>query len=97
MTRDELKRIEERAEKATKGSWCYEECGETFVVGTAFDENDQPVRGRANEIDIPGTHIAELELLEAPGNQEADARFIAHAREDIPALLAYIRELEEER
>src|SRR6185369_17455614 len=34
---------------------------------------------------------------DGPGNEVADAEFIAHARTDVPALLARIAELEAER
>ena len=77
----DIKSIEERAEKATKGPW---HCRNK--VGIVFGPECQIAHFGA--FDDP-------ELV--PFNADrwtADAQFAAHARTDIPALLTYIKELE---
>lgn len=105
MKPEEIKEIEERIRKATPSPWvptydwyngplpmvCREEIKPPFgdheyIVASSPDNEDTNV--------IACTDIPE-------GNQEeqafANIEFIAHARQDIPKLLAYIRFLEEEK
>lgn len=84
MTREELSAIEARAEAATPGPW------------RADGNSPRKVR------DADGDTFARIEL--PPGStadeiaaSHATATFIAHARTDIPALIAHIRTLEAER
>ena len=69
---EELREIEQRAEKATPGPWKVESSTEGDWV---LDNRDDV---------IAGTFV-----------QEGDADFIAHAREDVPALIAEVRRLRE--
>lgn len=87
MTDTELQAIAQRAEKATEGPW--ENC-RGFVRS--------PVHG--SEMTAPGftvttscLWVAECRDGEAFYNADANADFIAHARTDIPALLAEITRL----
>src|SRR5690625_1706277 len=81
LTVEELAEIKERAEKASEGPW----------------DVDVPVDYCANCEN--GYEIVQSELFLAPIvaelNVADDAEFIAHAREDIPKLLAEIERLRE--
>lgn len=83
----DLAAIHERTEKATPGPW---QCAlkmspleNSTVRGPARAEGDNPVK-------IPGQPICLVPL-------EANSTFIAHAREDIPALLAEVERQRAER
>lgn len=80
-----LKRIEEiknRVQKATPGPWLY---WEHHTPGTEYD-------GMSGVKDAFGTNF-----VDAPkSNAKADHKFIAHARDDIPWLVALIESLLEE-
>ena len=84
MTFADLRDIEERAEKATKGPWGVNPAGHTVHVLGA-DGQRAPRTGMRPCGDM-FPHIAG-----AP--HEADAEFIAHSRTDIPALVAFVRGL----
>ncbi|QIC06154.1 hypothetical protein GOP56_11370 [Brevibacillus sp. 7WMA2] len=79
MTREEIGAIRKRAEDATVGSWRF--CGDKFGDLIVYSPE---IRGFRNN----GGEIAVLMY----GSDE-DAEFIAHAREDIPKLLAEIERL----
>ena len=92
MTPNQLAEIEARAEAATPGPW-----GIYGYIGVLQTDGK-----RRNIIDIGflGTDERGFEIsvrVEETGIKPKDADFIAHARTDIPALLAHIRELEAER
>ncbi|WP_434132718.1 DUF551 domain-containing protein [Sporomusa sphaeroides] len=87
--------IQARAEKATPGPWkstnsvimAYGKCDTCdcdVLLGVAktYETTDYDQDGR---------------IFELQGNRKSNANFIAYARQDIPALLAYIAELEAER
>ena len=83
--------IRERAEKATPGPWRVS--GDiNHMVFTKSDAKDNRIPliadcGHLHNADTK-QHVAEM---------QNNAAFIANARTDIPALLAYIAELERER
>ena len=76
MTDEEAKKIAERAAAALPGPWLYE--------GALLYEGARVVKTRPD-----GGHdlIAVVDAI-IDEQEEATAKFIAHAREDIPALLA---------
>lgn len=79
MTDDELKAIEERAKAATPGPWdCTYGGSSAWSVGPESDPQLNPV-----------AHVRSRN----EGPEGADATFIAHARQDIPALSAEVRRL----
>ena len=80
MTSLDLAAIRQRVEKATEGPW---------NTGFDYEKNDPTVL-------TPGhlEHTIDYTLTEGGlEHGKADAEFIAHAREDIPALLAEIDRL----
>lgn len=82
LTDEELTQIKERAEKATKGPW----------------DVDVPVdycTNCKNEYEIVQSELFLAPIVAELRNRE-DAEFIAHAREDIPKLLAEIESLKKE-
>lgn len=87
MKEAELKAIRKRAEAATDGPW---------RVGCGSVETDSPEHqsvsswwgGTSNNI----CNLNDGEYIEN-SNEDSDAEFIAHAREDVPALLAEIERL----
>jgi len=75
-----LDEIEERCEKATGGPW-WNDCG---VIHAPHWDSDLP----------EGVACHPADTYNGNGKDwDADAEFIAHAREDIPALVAEIRRL----
>lgn len=89
MTEQELQAIEARAEAATTGPWEIdrEELDEDFSdeeQAIAFPESIGPIV--AWEHERGGMGEGDIEQV------EADAAFIAHARDDVPALIAAVRE-----
>ena len=81
LTTEDIATIKERAKKATAGPWQYEQ----YELG--------PLENTAR-LYYSGS---EKPFADFRGglNQDQDAEFIAHARTDIPALLAHVEELEE--
>ena len=75
MTDDELAEIEARAEAASSGPW---ERGGKWAETSVYAGDGVMVAGQ-------------WDYEEGGISEEADAVFIAHARTDIPALLAHIR------
>jgi len=82
MSEIDLEAIEARANAATPGPWIYASDNGVGVVGTTDEQT------------IWFYSLPTLLRNCAAGVTEADASFIAHAREDIPALIARIRQLE---
>jgi hypothetical protein len=86
MTNINLDAIEARANAATQGPWW----DDAYIGEDPYDDPDSPfvqvgtVRWGASDVEIP-----------AALQQKRDAEFMAAAREDIPALIARVRELEE--
>jgi len=83
MTPEELKEIDERADKATPGPWTTE---------TPKKDEDGWTQGVSVASTGRGSII--YSLTEGGAFPYNDRYFIAHARTDIPALLAHIREQE---
>lgn len=83
MTEQELAEITERASKATPGPWWHKDGWEGAMPGDEwYVYQEQP--------------LGEIICCPCRSNpSEANAEFIAHAREDIPALLAEVRRLRE--
>lgn len=99
LTEEEEREIQARAEKATDGPWAWTHIGEKtngYCVGFAMNTALEPLSGYVADSDdlvdpiLIGEH-------EASAVNYGDADFIAHARQDIPALLASHRLLREER
>lgn len=107
--RIDLDAIEARANAATQGPWGIESCGEkgdgSNMIGVLFDADvdtncERPILGWAPQC-RPVTEefieyyrdelVAECEHRNR--NSGNDAEFIAHARTDIPALIAECRSL----
>ena len=90
MTPEELKEIEDRCNKATPGPWkaCHEGvCSCSQVWSQSADVPVAEVaRGEWGDPGFPYGEIPEK-------ISETNSLFIAHAREDIPKLLSYIKEL----
>ena len=92
MNEQELTAIEARANKASNAPWIVES-GEysganwmigavsVFLGGSAWDDKSYYVTTKS-------VHASVLE-----GDAKTDAEFIAHAREDVPALIAEVRAL----
>jgi hypothetical protein len=80
ITAAELAAIRERAEKATPGPWGW---------------SDAKVRDGKYVFVPQGSYLADTLIMfgDTYENGEQDAEFIAHAREDIPKLLAEIERL----
>lgn len=94
MTDEELKAIEERASAAFKGPWTYT----LFEIECQHDDthdSDEVIRVESPE-EYPNGQVVCDVFCEIPGLQkfaDANGKFIANAREDIPKLLAEVRRL----
>ena len=87
MTDSELDEIEQRAAATTPGPWTAYIEGRDHTSGDDFIMIGEP--GTA-QIDVYVTHYSGTSPKPAP---DADLDFIAHARRDIPQLVAEIRRL----
>ena len=85
MTEEQLQAIEERANAATPGPW--DNRGD-IVKDIAFE--DDVIFYAADSM---GPHIESGDWQTAVTQMRTDAAFIAHAREDVPALIAEVRAL----
>lgn len=79
ITEKELNEIEARCSKSQQGPW------------KAYIENRDHESG--NSFVMTGTDDVRGEDIEMIGATDADYDFIASAKQDIPRLIAYIREL----
>lgn len=92
----ELQKIRERAEKATPGPWLYrsdtssEQAIECEECGTEFPEQGYSLRS-TDQYEVLHGELYGMESLCKPNGE-----FIAHARTDIPRLLACVERLVEE-
>lgn len=83
-----LDEIRERAEKATKGPW--------FVEKFYHEEQEyQEYIKSAAVVHDNGTSLRVITRNDWSNPVVTDLEFIAHAREDVPRLLAYIDKLHE--
>jgi len=80
----DLTAIEARAEAATEGPW--ESYQDQMRIG---DEVIEPL-SVVKRVKKPG--VTEMHFVAPMVNTEDDQSFIAHARTDVPALLAMVRE-----
>lgn len=90
MTDEELAQIKERAEKATEGPWVWDD---------DYDMNvqDLPVlRGKEFNVMDFGNDTTFYPIAGNPPDDE-DASFIAHARTDIPKLIAEVEYMREKQ
>jgi len=81
MTNDQLSDIEQRCNAATSGPW------QSFIEGRDHSSGSSFIRTGGLDNSSP-----DIELY---GASHADYDFIAHARQDIPALLSQIRRVQE--
>jgi hypothetical protein len=92
MTNEELKAIRERTEAATPGPWYWEK-----LDADGWNDTEMPYLASASDEGV--MHFGDCEQYYpsegSPPNDE-DAEFIAHAREDVPKLLAEIERLRRE-
>jgi hypothetical protein len=79
MSEDELRAIEARCNAATKGPW------QSFIEGRDHVAGSDFIRTGGLDDQCPD--------IELSGATHADQDFIAHARQDVPALIAEIRRL----
>lgn len=100
MTDDELAAIEARLAATTRGPWrsCWDDAANGDGHSDAYDWPAiyHPIDG-VKPVDLP--HEAQVVSVmyydgTLVGCREPDAAFIAHAREDVPALLAEVRRLQ---
>lgn len=93
MTEQELAAIEARAAKATNAPWLIEAgvySGQNWLVGTITVNLGESYRDDiVYFVTTKNVHASELE-----GDAKTDAEFIAHARADVPALVAEVRRLQ---
>jgi hypothetical protein len=82
LTEKELNAIEARANAATAGPWAMAEYHPRTML--------------LYPIGNPVTQELLAYPIQGGENSQNNAAFISHAREDVPALLAYIRELQQE-
>lgn len=80
MTEEELAAIEARAKAATPGPWVVGETWRDHVVDGRFQDGYWPVASQPG-MDHEGAWL------------KGNAAFVAHAREDVPALVAEVRRL----
>lgn len=80
MNQEQLNAIKERVSKATSGPW---------LVAYDTDDRDHVIDIWFNREDNGHAEIHDNSFGNAPYN----ARFIAHAREDVPALVAEVERL----
>ncbi len=83
LSEDELDAIDRRAASASKGPW------RSFIEGRDHMSGDDFIR-------LGDEHDAELDMyvsLDGVPAAAADLDFIAHARQDVPRLLAEVRRL----
>lgn len=100
MTKAELATIRARCDAATAGPWRWRDyetavglvgqiCGESFILLPAVEFESEPETDYRYCLKLrEGFHMVDFR------REHPDAEFIAHARTDIPALLAYIATLE---
>ena len=98
MTEAQLQKIEKRCEAATPGPWTYEKADGYCNASPNYTcPHDDDTCGEWCDtcpvwIWDTGAYIPEtltLDIGEYDGINNKDADFIAHAREDLPDLLAY--------
>jgi hypothetical protein len=92
MIEERLLQIEQRAAMATAGPWFREDAqdGEMLPDGTGYAGDYYPTK---TVMTVTGNNRHEAEIADAYRSLD-DALFIAHAREDVPALIREVRRLQ---
>jgi len=88
VTDDELREIEDRLTAASPGPWT------SYVEGRDHESGDDFIRVSENDSE-PDLYLARAITGGVVPASTADQDFIAHARQDIPALIAEVRRLRE--
>lgn len=97
MNAEQLNAIKERAAKATPGPW--EVCNGTDVFTSLGAENKDGIKANHNDgwyiakANEGTTTVGDEEVSPSYSEQNANARFIASCREDVPALVAEVEHL----
>ena len=94
MNKEQLEAIKERANKATEGPWKIFEDSEVkggCQIGTVWDHPQ--AKGPVGIVNL-ATSVTGGEIKNCVYIQDDDARFIAHARQDVPALIAEVERLQ---
>lgn len=92
----DLDAIQARADAATAGPWAWKATGEkdgSWAVGLVCDDEENYLSGELEH----GQGIVVEGICDGISTGFADAAFIAHARMDIPDLVAEIKRLRGER
>ena len=88
----DLEPIKTREQAATEGPWCWIWAGEKSnesCLGIGIDLAGNRLSGQVDDPD----DIAEIVFYLGDSDGWADSEFIAHARTDVPALIAEIEDL----
>jgi hypothetical protein len=91
LNADELEAIRKRAEAATEGPWGWAK----FALDDDDWDTEMPWLGNATEAVMDFGDCEQYYPTQGTPPNSADAEFIAHAREDVPKLLAEIERLKE--
>ena len=89
FTDEQLAEIERRAEAASPGPW------QAFVEGRDHTSGDTIIRMGAFDGSHPDMYISTCDDSGNPNRvSDADWDFVAHARQDVPRLVAEVRRLQ---
>jgi hypothetical protein len=100
LTAEQVAAIQARCDKATEGPWAWEwiaEKSNEWAVGEAWDNKGAKLAGRTDRLEETIIERRLVGLNESGHAVAADADFIAHARQDVPDLLAALAQAERER
>ena len=89
-SKEQIQAIRERAEKATPGPWIHHSVAPRWDTPNSIGYDERGGRYHAT-----GPSHDEHDWQASVAKANADGLFIAHAREDVPALLAYVGDLEQ--
>lgn len=97
MTQQQLDEIRERCESVTPGKWKSDDYGLMVLSENPYGKGQMRIVDIRGWGHLTGVGIGALGLSddEAFEIQKANSRFIAHSREDIPALLDEVERLQE--
>jgi hypothetical protein len=90
MNRPDIESLEKRLEAATPGPW---ESVPPISEGSSADGSQSWSASEGRLINGPPQTVEDIALSKRWFRRKEDGDFIAHAREDIPALIAYVKEL----
>jgi len=92
----DLEPIKRRVEAATIGPWCWVFAGEksnVTCIGIGVDVDGNSLTGQVGERD----DVVDVVFYLGDSDGYADSEFIAHARTDIPLLIAEVERLRGQR